>query len=195
MNLTSEEAKHLEGLIEGLGEGTDLPPQGASAKATLKDAPEYRSKSPLKLRYSAEVEIIRKRWGSLEDIRHRLGLSQRKMSQLLMVDPSAWTRWTRYDQDVPPHIYRALSWYLQLQEKDPSQTPYNFLQAIARPSLPKAEIRNIEYDLHQSLKARFLEDSKGQMTRANRQLKFLLIANAVIASGVLGIFLYWILTV
>lgn len=39
------------------------------------------------------------------------------MCQLLLVDPSAWTRWTRNEEKTPPHIYRALEWFLALNEK------------------------------------------------------------------------------
>ena len=62
----------------------------------------------------------KKKLGHLEDIRKQLGLSQRKMAQLLLVDPSAWTRWTRSGERAPPHIYRALQWYLALEEKYPA---------------------------------------------------------------------------
>lgn len=132
------------------------------------------------MRYSAEVELLRKRWGSLEDIRGHLGLSQRKISQLLMVDPSAWTRWTKYDHEAPPHIYRALSWFLLLQEKDPSLNPYGFLQSVARPSLPKAEIQSISEDIHQSLKKQLMSESHSELQKNQRHMKWLLVANATL---------------
>lgn len=69
--------------------------------------------------YKSIVEMIRLQYGSLEDIRYRLSLSKRQIAKLLLVDPSAWTRWTRADEDAPPHVYQALSWYLQLSEKHP----------------------------------------------------------------------------
>ncbi|MBO9667363.1 MAG: hypothetical protein J7501_11190 [Bdellovibrio sp.] len=49
------------------------------------------------------------------------------MSQLLMVDPSSWTRWTRQGDEAPPHIWRALQWYSVLQEKIPGLTPQYFI--------------------------------------------------------------------
>lgn len=76
------------------------------------------AKSEQRIRYDAEIELIRRRFGSLEDMRMALGLSQRKMAELIMVDPSAWTRWTKgSDGDAPPHVYRALAWYMELREK------------------------------------------------------------------------------
>jgi hypothetical protein len=78
-----------------------------------------RARSPNRLRYDSEIRLIQARFGGLEEIRGRLGLSRRKICQLLLVDPSAWTRWTAPGGRVPPHIYRALEWYLLLTEKDP----------------------------------------------------------------------------
>lgn len=80
------------------------------------DAP---ARSSLRLQYEAQTQVIRKQTGDLESIRLKLGLSARKICQLLLVDPSAWTRWTKAGGDAPPHIYRALQWYLSLQDKIP----------------------------------------------------------------------------
>lgn len=80
---------------------------------------ESRVKSATRMRYEAEVKFLIEQNGGLEQIRERLGLSRRKMCQLLLVDPSAWTRWTAPEGEAPPHIYRALDWYLSIMEKDP----------------------------------------------------------------------------
>lgn len=90
-------------------------------------SPRERSKTPDRITYEAEVELIKSQWGDLEDIRFRLGLSARKMTQLLMVDPSAWSRWTKKITPPPPHVFRALQWYLILQEKNPGFNPQIFL--------------------------------------------------------------------
>jgi transcriptional regulator with XRE-family HTH domain len=74
-------------------------------------------KSPLRLRYAAETKVFRDQHGGLEEIRLKLGFSRRKMCQLLLVDPSAWTRWMRDESRVPPHIYRSLEWFLALNHK------------------------------------------------------------------------------
>lgn len=78
-----------------------------------------KKKSANRLRYDAEIRVIRARLGGLEEMRAKLGLSRRKICQLLLVDPSAWTRWTSPGGEAPPHIYRALEWYILLTEKDP----------------------------------------------------------------------------
>ena len=74
-------------------------------------------RSALALKYAAEVKIFKAQHGGLEDIRKKLNYSRRKMCQLLMVDPSAWTRWAKDDTRVPPHVYRSLEWFLALNER------------------------------------------------------------------------------
>lgn len=74
-------------------------------------------KSSLRMRYEAETKVFRSQFGGLEDIRQKLGFSRRKMCQLLLVDPSAWTRWMRDETKVPPHVYRSLEWFLALNER------------------------------------------------------------------------------
>ncbi|KHD88907.1 MAG: hypothetical protein OM95_06640 [Bdellovibrio sp. ArHS] len=86
-----------------------------------------RSKTSLRIHYEAQVSVIQKQIGNLEEIRGVLGLSQRKMAQLLLVDPSSWTRWTKQDDEAPPHIWRALQWYMALREKIPGLTPQYFI--------------------------------------------------------------------
>lgn len=100
-----------------------------------------RSKSSLRLRYEAEVEVIKRKLGSLEDIRNQLGLPQRKLCQLLLVDPSAWSRWIREGEDAPPHIYRMLQWYLALEEKYPALDPGFWLQSVAKTREPEETAR------------------------------------------------------
>ncbi|MFS4459948.1 hypothetical protein [Bdellovibrio sp. HCB2-146] len=85
-----------------------------------------RSKTSLRMNYEAQVTVMRRQMGSLESVRLDLGLSQRKMAQLLMVDPSSWTRWTKQGDEAPPHIWRALQWYMVLREKIPGLTPHYF---------------------------------------------------------------------
>lgn len=86
-----------------------------------------RARSSARIYYEAQVEVIRSQIGELESIRSKLGLSQRKIAQLLLVDPSSWTRWTRHGDTVPPHIYRALQWYMILVDKIPGLTPQYFI--------------------------------------------------------------------
>ena len=76
-----------------------------------------KAKTSLRMTYEAQGQVIRKQIGELEEVREKLGLSARKISQLLLVDPSAWTRWTKTRDEknqAPPHIWRALQWYMML---------------------------------------------------------------------------------
>ncbi len=84
-------------------------------------------KTPLRLQYEAQVEVIKKQIGELETVREKLGLSQRKICQLLMIDPSSWSRWVVKKDPVPPQVYRALQWYMALNEKIPGLTPQYFI--------------------------------------------------------------------
>ncbi len=65
-------------------------------------------RTSLRIRYEAEAEVLRRHLISLEHVRLNLGLSRRKMAQKLLVDPSAWTRWTKDESKVPPHIWKLL---------------------------------------------------------------------------------------
>jgi hypothetical protein len=84
-------------------------------------------KTSLKMHYDAQTAVIERQLGGLESVRSKLGLSQRKMAQLLMVDPSAWTRWNRPGIKAPGVVWRALQWYMILNEKVPGLTPNYFL--------------------------------------------------------------------
>lgn len=107
-----------------------------------------RAKTSLRMHYEAQVSVIQKQAGNLEEIRASLGLSQRKMAQLLLVDPSTWTRWTKQGDEAPPHIWRALQWYLALREKIPGLTPQYFLgtnpQVLHKKALQELEMERVE---------------------------------------------------
>jgi hypothetical protein len=129
---------------------------GAPSAPSLQGAEGVRSKTSTRMFYEAQVEVIKKQLGSLEKIRHDLGLSQRKMGQLLMVDPSAWTRWNRQDEEAPPHIWRSLQWYMALNEKLPGLTPQYFIgkdpqilheKALQRIDAEKSLRESLELDL------------------------------------------------
>lgn len=154
-----------------------------------------RPKTSLRIKYEAEVKSIKKTCGDLETIRRSLGLSKRKMAQLLLVDPSAWTRWTSKKGEAPPHIYRALQWFLLLQEKHPEYKSTLWLNAVATPQISGHELKNIKKALlsgargelsekadqiikdkmisHRALEER-LSQSKKQTLALNQKLKWLL---------------------
>ena len=123
----------------------DSETQGFDANSGIKiGSVDSRTKSSLRIRYEAEVKIIRRKLGDLEQIRATLGLSQRKMSQLLFVDPSAWTRWTKQGEVAPPHIYRMLQWYLALEDKYPALDTTFWLSAVAKIRAPVEDQRELE---------------------------------------------------
>ncbi len=72
-----------------------------------------KPKSEKRAKNDAIVAAICEKHGGLERMRARLGFSQKQMSELLLVDPSAWTRWVRDGESAPAHIYQALAWYFE----------------------------------------------------------------------------------
>ncbi|MCB0392195.1 MAG: hypothetical protein KDD58_12965 [Bdellovibrionales bacterium] len=137
------------------------------------DEDKERSKTALRLKFEAERQVIRKKLGSLEDIRKNLGLSQRKMCKLLLIDPSTWSRWHKDESKIPPHIYRSLQWYLALIDKSPEWHPLNaYLGAFrgkTQENTPKLdqvyeEIDNIQRQLKTTLHHNhlFMEEMRKQ---------------------------------
>jgi transcriptional regulator with XRE-family HTH domain len=133
-----------------------------------------KAKTPHSILYAAEIKVFKDQHGGLEDIRKKLGFSRRKMCQLLMVDPSAWTRWMRDEGKVPPHIYRALEWFLALNEKAYTQPD---LAAIftARYKIPERS-NSADSALIKGLEERLFE----MQTRIDEQKK---LTGGLIAGG------------
>jgi len=139
-----------------------------------------RSKTSNRMFYEAQVAVIQKQLGNLEKIRGTLGLSQRKMCQLLMVDPSAWTRWNRSEEEAPPHIWRALQWYMTLQEKIPGLTPQYFIgkdpqvlheKALSQIAEEKLRREALEVEI-QALKTSFQAELLAQQLKTQKHLRF-----------------------
>ncbi len=74
----------------------------------------------LREEYFLEKDRIVEQYGDLEKIRLALGLNRRRLCRLLLVDPSAWTRWC--NDGAPPHIYQALRWLIELRGVRPDIT-------------------------------------------------------------------------
>lgn len=139
-----------------------------------------RSKSSLRMKYEAESISIQKKLGDLEDIRNALGISQRKMCQLLLVDPSAWTRWTKSQNgnlkgdngttQVPPHIYRMLQWYLAIQDKYPALDVHFWLQTVAQKS-PSATKDGNTTDSKNSVESEALKKLNVDVSALKKQLQ------------------------
>lgn len=88
------------------------------SKAVSGESPRESSAPSLRTQYLLEKERIQHEFGGLEQMRLTLGLSQRKVCQLLLVDPSAWTRWLK--SGAPPHIHQALRWLIELRRTNPA---------------------------------------------------------------------------
>lgn len=133
----------------------DIPGSGLDGKDLLEGR--LKAKSPLSIRYAAEIKIFKAQHGGLEDIRKKLGFSRRRMCQLLMVDPSAWTRWTKDENRVPPHVYRALEWFIALNERAYTQPElaaiFTQRYKLSSALTPKAE----DSHMIQAMEARILE--------------------------------------
>src|ERR1043165_4919208 len=102
------------------------------------------SATSIRTKYLEEKERIKSEIGDLEQIRITLGLSQRKICQLLLVDPSAWTRWNK--TGAPPHIFQALKWLIELKKFNPeATTPSNISNRVDFiQSTTQAKIRALE---------------------------------------------------
>lgn len=159
-------------------------------------------KTSLRLQYEAQVEVIKKQIGDLEQVREKLGLSQRKICQLLMVDPSSWSRWVSKGDPAPPQIYRALQWYMALNEKIPGLTPQYFigkdpevLHQVALRTIDKAivsEKQNRLTDLEQ-IKLEILGLKNNQevwIRKFSQKIIYVLIFTTLLSAGCLGLLLY-----
>lgn len=144
-----------------------------------------RSKTPLRMRYTAEVSVIKRQIGDLDEIRLKLGLSRRKICQLLMVDPSAWTRWIK-DDSAPPHIYRALEWYVLLTKEAPAQAHSYWISTV------QGQMRNI-VKREKSEASPDLQKITSDLNRTQKVAKTALLVGAVgwiVAIFVVGLFVF-----
>ena len=133
---------------------------------------EGRIKTSLRLTYEAQAQVIRNQIGDLEDVRLRLGLSARKLCQLLLVDPSAWTRW-KAEGKAPPHVWRALQWYFIIQEKIPGLTAQYFIgkDFAVREEQLLVKIREIQSEHSQNSTQNAALATPGGVASAMVQLK------------------------
>lgn len=168
-------------------EGTALVRSPSSAPGVIphhtarNSSAHFPLKSSLRLKYEAEVLVLRRKIGGLEEIRGRLGLSSRKMAQLLMVDPSAWTRWIQGGDSAPPHVWRALAWYLALEEKFPGLDHQFWLSSVARPMAEdlgevaqrrlQAEVQNVREELQAQLRNFETEQRRVREFQRQRELR------------------------
>lgn len=159
--------------IEFKDESTELAP-----------APKFqqlRVRTPNRLKYEAQVAVIKRQIGDLEQIRQKLGLSRRKMCQLLLVDPSAWSRWSK--EGAPPHVYRALEWYLLLMKEAPAHAHSYWITASGGKS------NDLDY-------SQLLDESRrlqAQSLLLHRKVKVLQVLIALFSVSTLAIVVWQIL--
>lgn len=136
-----------------------------------------QEKNKLSDHYAEEVQRIKSEIGDLETVRQRLNLSARKISQLLMVDPSAWSRWTKNEDQAPPHIWRSLNTHiklLDLQNQAQISVGPEQLQALSKDSsTAKKEVDGLKVQIEQLQNA----------VKANRAAAILMGLSAVILCG------------
>lgn len=126
--------------------------------------------------YFAEKELIKKEIGTIEEIRQQLGLSRRKLCQLLLVDPSSWTKWTKGEQDAPAYIYRSLQWALAILDKYPETHPLAL--QLLREKSGKTEEINKKFESKLQLHKSILFDLNTKVEKAEKDRILLLKENA-----------------
>lgn len=132
-----------------------------------------RVKTSLRQRYEAEARVLERRLGGLDGIKESLGLSQRKIAQLLLVDPSAMTRWSQ-GGSIPPHIWRSLAWYLALQDKYPALDAAFWLQGVARTADSDLIAKNSDELKAQKLEAEKLRETlEKKIDSLHEEIRFL----------------------
>ncbi|MBT4760460.1 MAG: hypothetical protein HOO06_02075 [Bdellovibrionaceae bacterium] len=139
------------------------------------------NKSTQQIKYDAEVQVIKAKIGGVDNIRLQLGLSKRKLAQLLMIDPSSLTRWSKEPHRVPAHIYRSLQWYLALIDKEPAWHPQNIYL--------KGDLQNqiliLEKKLEQAIEAQ-------EKTRKYQRKTLLFASYSVLFLSTLGAALFFL---
>lgn len=98
-------------------------------------------KNALRMKYEAQAHLIRKQIGDIPQILSQLQLSQRALAQLMLVDPSAVSRWIQKPASIPPSVMRSLQWYLALQEKIPGLTPSYFVGRQTQSEIVRLETK------------------------------------------------------
>lgn len=137
---------------------------------SLDSVENQRSKTSLRLQYEAEARVLRRQMGSLEEIRLKLGLTRRKMCKLLLLDPSTWTRWQRDEEKVPPHIYRALQWYMISVDKYPVLHP---LHTISTSQEIRKETEDHEHKARMQSEERSRQLLEQRLDRLNENMSHL----------------------
>lgn len=97
----------------------------AASNTDQNNEKEDNGKKSLSARDRNEItaSMIKKQIGDIEQVRALMGLNKRKMCELLLIDPSTWTRWTTGKTNPPTWVYRTLQWGLAVMDKHPEFHP------------------------------------------------------------------------
>jgi len=136
-------------------------------------------KTPLSQIYQRQVENIKLDYGDLEQIRGSLGLSRRQICQMLMVDPSAWTRWTKTTGGAPPHVYRSLQWLMELEKQGSNLTGIQELRMRSDLAKEGLKIKDLGNTVHQ------LKKGDSEKIRRLKALVYLLAASQFVTWALL----------
>lgn len=98
------------------------------------------------------------------------------MAQLLLVDPSAWTRWTKGGDEAPPHIYRMLQWYLALEEKYPALDVKFWLQTVTQLPDQTSQLVKLQRNSTAELSS-LLESAHNRISKLEAQLAVRAVSN------------------
>lgn len=153
----------------------------------------YETEPKAKGLYFAEKNQIKSEIGNLEEIREQLGLSQRKICQMLLVDPSSWTKWIKPGQDAPAYIYRSLQWCLAILEKYPETHPLALqlmreksgkIDEISQKLESKLQLhKSILFDLN--LKVENVEKDRKEVLKQNKHLKIYMFVLSLVTLALL----------
>ncbi len=114
--------------------------------------------------------LIRSQIGDIEEVRKSLGLSKRKICQLLLIDPSTWTRWATGKTTPPPYIYRMLQWGLAVMDKYPETHPLANYEKFEQ--LKKLELLEEKLNGFMSLKVEGLNEKPQEKQGGSEDLQF-----------------------
>lgn len=155
----------------------------------------YRPKTSLRVSYEDQVELIKSQIGDLEKVRLDLGLSQRQISRLLMIDPSSWTRWTKRGATAPPHIYRALQWLMIIREQLPGLSVIPTQNQSNTQLASQLDARFFEQQIKEEVKKReegldqvqlVMHDLQTRMQNQNQMIKTLIITVLLLVGILIG---------
>ena len=137
--------------------------------------------------YASEVGQIISKYGDLEDMREHLGLSRRAICQQLLVDPSAWSRWTKAGQ-APAYVYQAIANLIYIEKLRQGEAP-GLSAPAEKPSQWSLELDELQMQMAQ-MKTEKIQLSEQLLRReyVSASWKIILVMNSI---ALLLLALFW----